>query len=288
MKNLNYQLKELSRRNRDGSYSTQAHRDRILSLCAKQLPKLGYFNLRAKSLKPKHVEALVRHWQDQGLSTGTLKNRLAALRWWAEKVNKAHVMARDNTHYGIESRTFVAKHSKGQSLTEEILERIQDPFVRISLQLQRFFGLRREEAIKFIPSYADRGHHLQLKATWTKGGRARTIPIRTQAQWDVLARAHKLAGAGSLIRQDRRYVDQLHVYERQVSAAGLSKAHGLRHTYAQQRYRELTGWDCPAVGGTPNKDLTPEQQQMDRDARLIISQELGHNREQITAAYLGR
>ena len=64
--------------------------------------------------------------------------------------------------------------------------------------------------------------------------------------------------------------------------------HGLRHSYAQNRYEELTGWNCPAVGGPDAKSLTSEQRNTDRQARLTISQELGHNREQITAAYLGK
>jgi integrase len=50
----------------------------------------------------------------------------------------------------------------------------------MSLRLQRAFGLRREEAIKLQPRWADRGDHLQLKASWTKGGRERTVPIRTE------------------------------------------------------------------------------------------------------------
>jgi aminoglycoside phosphotransferase (APT) family kinase protein len=54
------------------------------------------------------------------------------------------------------------------------------------------------------------------------------------------------------------------------------------------RYRELTGWAAPAAGGPRSKDLTPEQRELDREARLTISAELGHEREQITAVYLGR
>ena len=42
----------------------------------------------------------------------------------------------------------------------------------MSLELQRAFGLRREEAMKFQPSYADQKDHITLKASWTKGGRA--------------------------------------------------------------------------------------------------------------------
>ena len=36
------------------------------------------------------------------------------------------------------------------------------------------------------------------------------------------------------------------------------------------------------------KDLTQEQRELDREARLIISRELGYEREQVTLAYLAR
>ncbi len=64
--------------------------------------------------------------------------------------------------------------------------------------------------------------------------------------------------------------------------------HGLRHAYAPQRYQELTGWPSPHAGGPAREQLTEAQRQSDRQARLIISGELGHQREQITAVYLGR
>ena len=70
--------------------------------------------------------------------------------------------------------------------------------------------------------------------------------------------------------------------------AGLHHLHGLRHAYAQNRYEELAGWSCPAAGGPVARDLTPEQRERDRDARVTISLELGHEREAVTAAYLGR
>src|SRR3569623_3235814 len=86
MHNLNYQLKLLCRHNADGSYATQANRLRMLQLAARQLKELGYRKMSAQSLKPKHVEALVQRWQEEGLTTETLDNRLSALRWWAERV----------------------------------------------------------------------------------------------------------------------------------------------------------------------------------------------------------
>jgi hypothetical protein len=103
---------------------------------------------------------------------------------------------------------------------------VHDPYVRLSLDLQSAFGLRREGAIKFQPMYADRGDRLVLKDSWTKGGRAREIPIRTAAQREVLDRAHRLAGRGSLIPADRTYIQHLKVYERHTANAGARREAG--------------------------------------------------------------
>ena len=287
MRDLNYLLKQLCRHCREGAYGTQAKRERMLTLVANQLHALGYRGMTARSLKPKHVEALVKHWFAEGLSIGTIKNRMAVIRWWAHKVDKQNVVARSNEYYGIPDRRFVTNESKAKTVTRSQLDKVRDQHVRMSLELQQAFGLRREEAIKFQPSFADRGDHLMLKASWTKGGRERTIPVRTEAQRDVLNRARRLAGLGSLIPSNRNYVQQLRVYEGNTLRAGLSQMHGLRHAYAQNRYEELTGWKAPAAGGPQSKALTPEQRETDREARLTISRELGHERASITAAYCG-
>ena len=106
MRRLNYQLKQLCKHNRDGSYATQAQRERTLTLISNQLVELGYRQMHAKSLRPKHVEALVREWLDSNIAVGTIKNRMAALRWWAAKVNKENVVARSNAQYGIPCRQY--------------------------------------------------------------------------------------------------------------------------------------------------------------------------------------
>ncbi|MCB1753541.1 MAG: integrase domain-containing protein, partial [Gammaproteobacteria bacterium] len=142
--------------------------------------------------------------------------------------------------------------------------------------------------IKFQPGFADQGDHIRLKASWTKGGKSRTIPVRTDAQRDLLDRIRKHVGNGSLIPAARNYVQQLRVYERLTANAGLSRMHGLRHDYAQRRYEELTGWKSPAAGGPRVRALTPEQKLIDQKIRLTISEELGHERPQIVATYLGK
>lgn len=288
MRNLAFQLKQMCNRSKGGSHSTQATRRRLFSMIASALEQLGFRNLDIGSLKPKHVEALVAYWKAEGLSAGTMKNLMTAVRYWAEHIGKDNVVKRSNRAYGIDDRVFVTNKSKATEVTGPQLSRVTDPNTRMSLRLQEAFGLRREESLKLKPVLADKGNCLCLQASWTKGGKSREIPITTASQRAVLDEAKALAGKGSLIPAALRYKDQLNRFKAECQKAGICNVHGQRHGYAQQRYEALTGWKAPACGGPTSRQLTAEQRELDRAARLLISKELGHEREQITAIYLGR
>ena len=224
------------------------------------------------------------------MSSGSIKNRMSALRWVAAKIGKSNIVARANDAYGIADRRFVTHEDKGRPLTDGDLAGVADPYTQMALRLQAEFGLRREESIKFQPSWAGRGDRLVLKASWTKGRRLREIPIRTEAQRTLVNEATVLAATtaqGSLIAKET-YIDQVQVFKHHCDKAGIHHVHGHRHRYAQRRYFELTGRACPSAGGPSSLRLTGEAKAVDREARLVISAELGHGREQVTAVYLGR
>lgn len=288
MDKLNHQLFQMCKRNKEGSYATQNNRHRILQMSAKQLKELGYRKMETKSLKPKHVDALVEHWKEEGATSGTLKNRMATLRWWAEKVGKESVIHRTNGEYGIGNREYVTNTSKAKDLPDNRLDHISNDLVRYSLRLQEQFGLRREESIKCNTHYADKGDYLKLKGSWAKGGKERVVPIQTPGQRELVDEIKRVVGNRSLIPDDRTFKQQLKNYEWHVRNAGLTKMHGLRHAYAQGRYENLTGWKSPAAGGPQSAALSHQQKLLDVSVRMIISRELGHEREQITAVYLGR
>jgi len=65
MRDLNYQLKMLCKHSHEGSFETRVGRERQLSAIANQLHELGFRQLKATSLKQKHVQALVNHWLGQ-------------------------------------------------------------------------------------------------------------------------------------------------------------------------------------------------------------------------------
>ena len=288
------ELMELCQRNKDGSYSTQAARRDILAQAGDQLVEMGYRDLRIANLKQRHWQKLLERWQSEGLSAATIKNRMAHLRWWSQKIGKQNLIPRTNSELGVERRRYVTNTSKAKELPVGTLDKIKNERLRVSLELQATFGLRREECLKFQPTFALAGksiadaQSIRLKDSWCKGGRAREITISNEQQREVLTRALAIAGLGSMIDKKMSYKEALKNYENTTRRVGLSRLHGLRHLYAQSRYRELTGWDVPACGGPTSRELTAEQKVIDHKVRLQISEELGHSREAITAIYLGR
>ena len=287
MRQLNHDLKRLLDDARDGAFGTRSGRSFNLARMANTLHDLGFRRLRATGLKGKHVEALVGEWQRQGLSIGTMKNRMSHLRWWANRIGKPNVVRPDNAGYGIGERQRVTNEDRSRDLPDDRLALVGDDHVRMALRLQEAFGLRREEAIKFSPSYADRGSKIVLKASWTKGGRSRAIPVLQESQRRLLDEARAFAGGGAMIPGRRNYVQQLEVYERQTADAGLERMHGLRHGFAQRRYAEITGWKAPAAGGPPMRSLRGARKRIDREARATISREMGHSRIAIVEVYCG-
>ena len=284
---LLHHIHVLCKRNPDGSYKTQNNRLDSLKQSARELKSIGFNRINSlQSLKPKHIESLVKHWQKNDMSVGTIKNRMAHLRWVAEKIDRRDLIAKDNSHYGIGNRSFVGK-DKSLTFTDEAIRAINDSYVAASARLQKEFGLRREEAMKIIPIDADKGSSLALKSTWCKGGRARPVPINTDLQRAALDHAKAVAGTGSLIPPNLMFKNQVNVFEREMKSVGLSRSHGARHAYAQNRYFELTGWRPPIQGGPSYKDLSDSDKLVDREARRQVSAELGHERIQITATYLG-
>ena len=287
MSKLGKDLKTMCMRNKDGSEATQAARFLTLQQCARQLRASGYNHIRAPNLTMKHVMCLLRKWQQAKLSAGTIKNRMAHLRWMAEKVDKPGMIPKDNAELGIADRQYANTANRAQMVDDKRLARVTDPYVKMSLRLQAAFGLRREESIKIVPSAAVRGNLLYLDGPWCKGGRERVEPIRTAEQRTVLRDALVLADGGALIPPGKSYIQQRDKYDGQCKAAGLSNMHGLRHQYAQTRYEELSGWKCPKAGGPARDTLKGEMRESDRMARLTISKELGHCRIGIVAVYCG-
>lgn len=251
----------------------------------KELHALGFGIRNINGIKQKHVEVLVDHWKSKSLSSGTIKNRMSDLRFVCKAFGRSSVV-KTNDQYYIVKRSYQPTSNK--AIIDADFSSIKDRHLRLSLELQRVFGLRREECLKLMPHVADKGDHLWLKGTWTKGKIERQIPIRTAEQREALNKAKAFVEKSqSLIPSNKTYIQQRHVYNREARELGFKNLHGLRHAYAQKRYKEITGMDAPIDGGKHRNQLNKNERMLDRAARKIISNELGHSRSSITKNYIG-
>jgi len=292
-------LKEHNGARYDGavaSFATQDKRADVLYAGFKQLHDLNFRMETVMSLRGKHIEALAKDWETRRLSASTLQNKLSIFRTFAEWIGKAG-MVRGIEHYlgsGTTARSSIAREDKswsgkGVDIAAKIEHvREKDERVALQLELQLAFGLRAREAMQLRPHLADKGTYLCI-THGTKGGRDRVEPIRTAEQRTLLERAKTFCATLSSSTSDpRRKLSQWknHYYQ-VVRSCGIMRkdgitGHGLRHEYANERYRELSGADSPVRGGAT------VDREADHAAREVVAEELGHSRADVTTHYLGR
>jgi len=287
---INEQLKQL----KGYSFSSKADMRHMLNRCIKDLHELGFHLTHLKGLKPKHIHVLVKHWKTQNKNPATIKNYMAKLRKVAILLDKPQLIKPRNDAYQIPRRSYTPTHNK--AIHQIDFSKCTDLMIHLSLEAQSLFGLRREESMKLIISEAWVDDTLRIKPSWTKGGIGRTLHITNdnQRQW-LLKASNQVPKGKSLIPPNRSYKQHLSHYQLQTKQMGIRNCHGLRHSYAQRRYHELTqkfdphnkGWLCSIADGPASKPLNALQKAIDRKTREIISRELGHSRRSITKIYCG-
>lgn len=276
------------------SHASKADTRHILNRCIKDLHEQGFMVAHVKGLKSKHIHVLVEYWKKQGKNPATIKNYMSKLRKLSIWLNKPELIKPNNDHYQIDKRNYVPTYNK--AITSIDFSKCENPMIRLSLEAQYLFGLRREESLKLVISEAWYGERLILKSSWTKGGIGRAIDITSKEQKEWLENAIKIIPPGhSLIPKNKTYKQYLRQYQTETEKLGLKNCHGLRHAYAQRRYHEITSqlssdkqpFKCPIEGGKTSKYLSESEKAIDREAREIISRDLGHSRISITKSYLG-
>lgn len=169
------------------------------------------------------------------------------------------------------------------------------PRTAATIAIERNLGLRAREAALMNCKVALREaeKHGYVNVTeGTKGGRGnhidRHVPVTKPEQLEALRQAAAVQGnARNLIEPGKTWISHYehNRYVLNQYQGEIDKQHDLRAAYACQRYEELTG--CKAPVCREAEDPKPGRE-ADRNARMTISKELGHNRIDVTNSYLGR
>ena len=150
----------------------------------------------------------------------------------------------------------------------------------LALYLARYAGLRIHECFRIDTAMAERALRENAITIKGKGGKVRTVPINEQItiamrkQLERTPRGHKL-----LVPDDMptdRAINHLQFFimkhrdeVRDVDSDRPMTFHGLRHTYAAEKYQELVNSGKSAL-----------------DAHFEVSRLLGHERPDVTNIYL--
>lgn len=133
----------------------------------------------------------------------------------------------------------------------------------------------------------------------TKGARPRNVPITSQSQIDALREAANIQGSDkSMVPNHQTWAQYQNQSYREITQTKIDGFHSERHHYANSRYESLTGVKSPVQSGVEHKKhithivnelgITRQKAiQVDREARITVSRELGHSRISITNNYLG-
>lgn len=197
---------------------------------------------------------------------------------------------------GIPARTFVRMNPPtsinrdAYSVCRETIRLHLGDRAACIVGLCREFGLRSKEASLADARawLAETSCHARITVRYgTKGGRPRHLPVISASQIEVLGESARAQGGDkSMIHTDLTWAKWREGGLRDIRkflqvSLGATGLHDLRAGYACQRYQEITGITAPVTGASEiNRDL-------DRHARQIIAEELGHGRAEITNAYVG-
>ena len=286
-----------------------------LHLCLRELKEMRLPVGCLSEAKRKSLLKLIGRWQKNGLTAGTIEDRISILRKFLRLCGRPDVLPsgrewaeiRRNAGLSVKARTDELQMKKGwidQGVDPvPIIEAVRaDSAVAAScMEMMWAFGLRLNEAIQIQLAISVKDGYL-LVTRGTKGGKTREVPFseneeRRRWQMEILARARvfcdqhpasTLSVAGLKLDQMKnrmRYLARKH---------GLTKKgkygvtfHGLRHQFATTEFQLRTGLPAPIVEQLAAETYA-DHWEVVRTVYLDIARMMGHERPSITAAYVGR
>jgi hypothetical protein len=162
--------------------------------------------------------------------------------------------------------------------------------------LCRSFGIRLREAV--LANLTDWQRQARERGQidireGTKGGRGkevdRWVPVNERGRVALreAVQVRNQLGGQNLLKPDETFDDlvndgEVHRARKVLHEFGIKGYHELRAAWACERYEEISGETAPVLqaGSSPG-------QQNDDPFRLALARELGHDRVDVVAAYIG-
>jgi site-specific recombinase XerD len=281
--NLRAQAARLFKHNRQGSYKTRERYFDALDRFCHYLADV-YRMEKLANISPKHIRSYVKYMQSRELSASTINTDLAAIRFWHDQMPDSRCKLPLNASLNLERRAFGKVDRTWSSpelnrlLLRAICEKREDYAALICLA--RYAGLRIHECFRIDTQTAANAVKTGEITVKGKGGKLRKVPIQERISIDlekllrVTPRGHKLFVPDGVptdvaIKRFQQWILAHRDEVRDADSTHTLTFHGLRHTFAQERYTEFI-----TAGYIP------------LEARRKVSKLLGHVRDDVTNIYL--
>jgi integrase len=251
-------------------------------------------------------------WNEQDLEVGTINDRVSVIRRFMAMVGKPDTIPSDavwrrvlqDNGIDLPKRDNVLKMEKGWvdlgidpcSIINAIAK--EEPVCGIWLELEWRFGFRLNEVVQVQPARSLKGEFILIERG-TKGGKTRQVPFssnpeRAALQRAVFERAIKMAEKlpkGILTIRGRNLEQAKSRMEYLMRKYGATKdqlgitGHGLRHQFACDLFKDLTGLPAPVLKQLPDSAYLAKRELV-HAALLEVARQMGHERVSISAAYV--
>jgi site-specific recombinase XerC len=302
-------------RDREVSERTMTGMGDTLSRAVVALAKAGMPVRNIGEIGKKHVLTLIKYWEAKNNKWETMTTRISHMRRYCQLTNKpGTVPVRQQLYRWLDDNGVKVHQTRGTRIAEtsdawtangvspqKVIEQIsqKEPMFALLLELQLAFGLRKDESISMEPRASDEGTKM-IVTKGTKGGRPRTVdfdadPVVAEWQRDLVERAKVVAMQHPQRRLCKPGLTNKQMYTwmgNQATKYGITEKnlgvtmHGLRHEFVSRVFTQRCGLP-PQVEGSVPADVYEQHKEAVKEARLYVSEQVGHWREDITSSYLG-
>ncbi|MBS7298556.1 MAG: tyrosine-type recombinase/integrase [Eubacteriales bacterium] len=278
-KNLEAQFEKLFRHLKVGSFKT---RERYAKAFKRFMVFLSeeYHLQKLSNISEKHILSYLEYMQKKGLAASTVKTELAAIRFFHDNMPYTRNELPSNKQLQLAKRTFGGVDRTWTNREFNIMvgiaiENNHNDFASI-MTLARYAGLRLEECFRIDTNDARKALEEGRLYVKGKGGLTRYVPINESISV-ILRNTLRTTPIGQKLFV--RPSDKTHLamkrlqcfiaYHRKSFTDRRITFHGLRHTYAHEQY-----------------DKFIQHGYSDYKARKLVSELLGHHRDDVTRIYL--
>ncbi|KPN89515.1 site-specific integrase [Lysinibacillus sp. ZYM-1] len=254
------------------------------------------YNLKTlANIQNKHLIEYVIERQSEGKSAATVKNDLAAIRYFHDQIPQTRYLLSSNQvlsekyiNFNLERRRFGGIDRRPTNLEYQafisLARQTRNPKIAFIIILGKELGLRIHEAVRLSRSDVERAFRESFLTVKGKGGLIRQVPLNDvaittlEAAIQNISRGQKIFVPPSqnahqviqrvqdFIKNNRqKVIDPLNSRPKGIEIT----MHSFRHAYAKEQYDSFI-----FLGHSEDA------------ARLKVAQLIGHNRDDVTKIYL--